>query len=108
MATFGERLKILRNEKDITLEHLAIEICSTKATLSRYENSKRVPNIDFALKIAEYFKVTTDYIYGLTDDRQGIVSKFGDILGFAEKSLTNAKALRDYIQFLNSQNNKID
>ena len=47
MATFGERMKLLRNEKKISLEFLADKLFSTKATLSRYENSKRTPNIEF-------------------------------------------------------------
>ena len=69
MATFGERMRSLRNEKDITLDELAINIQSTKATLSRYENSIRTPNIDFAKKAAEYFGVSVDYMMCNTDDK---------------------------------------
>lgn len=108
LATFGQRLKLLRTKKDITLEALADVINTTKATLSRYENSKRTPNIEFARKVADYFNVSTDYLYGLTDDEQGKINQLEDIIGFAEKSTSNARALREYIQFLNSQKDKID
>lgn len=108
MATFGERLRLIRNRKNITLDVLAEKIHSTKATLSRYENSKRTPNIEFAKKIADYFEVTADYMLGLTDNENEEISKYDDIIGFAEKSSVNAKVLRDYIQFLDGQNNKKD
>ena len=109
LATFGQRLKQLRTKKDnMSLEFLAEKIETTKATLSRYENGKRIPNIDFAKKIAAFFGVTTDFLYGLTDDEKGKVSEYDDIIGFADKSQTNAKILREYIEFLNSQKDKID
>ena len=108
LATFAQRMKLLRKKNDITLDELAEKIQSTKATLSRYENDKRTPNIEFARKMAEAFGVTTDYLYGLTDDENEAITKFEDIVGFAERSDINAKALRDYIQFLNLQKNKTD
>ena len=108
MATFAERLKSLRNKRNITLDELATSLYTTKATLSRYENDKRIPNMKFVEKLSMFFSVTPDYLYGLTDDEQGKISKFEDIIGFAEESPQNAKAIRDYIEFLQSQNNKND
>ena len=68
MSVFGNRMKELRQKNNVTLDKLADKINSTKATLSRYENDKRTPDIDFIYKIAEYFNVTTDYLLGRTDD----------------------------------------
>lgn len=70
MATFGERMKLLRNEKNISLAELAVDIHTTKATLSRYENSKRTANVTFARKVADYFGVSSSYILGTTDNRE--------------------------------------
>jgi transcriptional regulator with XRE-family HTH domain len=108
MVTFGERMKMLRNEKGITLDELSSAIFTTKATLSRYENSKRTPNIHFAVKVAEYFGVTTDFLYGITDKKNETVTNYDDIFGFVSQSTVNAQALRDYIQFLNFQKQKKD
>lgn len=69
MATFGERLKQLRNEKGLTLDELKDYLNTTKATLSRYENNKRDPKIDFATKVASYFNVSLDYVLGVTDEK---------------------------------------
>lgn len=69
MATFSERLKQLRKEKNISLDGLAEALNTTKATLSRYENNLRVPNIDFIEQLAEFFEVSVDYILGRTQRR---------------------------------------
>ena len=50
MATFGERLRKLREEKRLTQEQLAKILGTTKATLSRYENNQRILTIDKAEK----------------------------------------------------------
>lgn len=67
MATFPERMKALRKEKDITLEELSEILGTTKATLSRYENNLRIPNVDFIDELANFFNVSTDYLLGRTD-----------------------------------------
>lgn len=68
MATFQERMKEIRTEKDITLEDLAKALNTTKSTLSRYENNLRVPNVDFINQLAKYFNVSVDYLLGNTDN----------------------------------------
>lgn len=68
MATFNERMKEIRKEKNITLEDLAKVLNTTKSTLSRYENNLRVPNADFIKQLAEYFNVSIDYLLGNTDN----------------------------------------
>jgi transcriptional regulator with XRE-family HTH domain len=71
MATFSERLKLLREEKGITLDELANAIQSTKSTLSRYENEWRTPKIEFAERVANYFSVSVDYLLGKAESRKG-------------------------------------
>lgn len=69
MATFAERLRELRNEKDITLDKLAELLETTKATLSRYENELREPKNEFVQKCADFFNVTADYMVGKTNNK---------------------------------------
>lgn len=69
MSTFGERLRELRNEKELTLDELKDYLNTTKATLSRYENDKRDPKIEFANKVAKFFDVSLDYMLGVTNNR---------------------------------------
>ncbi|MGH4121637.1 MAG: helix-turn-helix domain-containing protein [Clostridium sp.] len=73
MVTFGDRLKTERNRKQITLEIMAEDLKTTKATLSRYENSLREPKVDFVKQIADYLQCSTDYLLGRTDNRLGLI-----------------------------------
>jgi len=73
MATFSERMRELRKEKGISLEKLAEMMGTTKATLSRYENSKRIPNIEFVEELAKIFDVSVDYLLGRTDVRNPFI-----------------------------------
>jgi len=64
----GERMRYLRQSKNRTLDELAELLDTTKTTLSRYENNKRTPDADFIIRLAQYYRVSSDYILGLTDN----------------------------------------
>lgn len=66
---FGERLKILREESNLTIEQLAEKLGIVKQTISKYENSQREPKYETLVKIAEIFNVSLDYLFGRTDKR---------------------------------------
>lgn len=67
MATFAERLKELRKERQLTIEQLAKDLGSAKSTISRYENDKREPKKDFLEMLSSYFDVSIDYLLGKAD-----------------------------------------
>lgn len=65
---FGERLKYLRESKDITQQDLANILGVSVGTIGMYEIDKRMPNNKNRKKLAEYFGVSTDYLLGLSDE----------------------------------------
>ncbi len=67
MSKLPEKLKELREDKGLLQSQLATELNFSQATITRWETGKRVPSIDDAIKIAKYFGVTTDYLFGLED-----------------------------------------
>ncbi len=67
MQQFHMRLRQLRQNKRLTLDALAKQLGTTKTTLSRYENNKRLPDADFIVNAAQFFNVSTDYILNLTN-----------------------------------------
>lgn len=69
MPTFGERLKDLRKENNLTQEQLANMFFLNKSSVSRYEKDKQMPENDMLQKIADYFEVTIDYLLGRSDIR---------------------------------------
>ena len=67
MNKFTERLKELREENSISQRELAKQIGFTQPAIARWELGSQIPNIEVAIAIAKYFKVTTDYLLGLED-----------------------------------------
>lgn len=69
MSTFGDRFKKLRLSRNLTQEQLAEELNErynysfTKATISQYENNKRMPEMSAIMNIADYFKTSLDYLF---------------------------------------------
>lgn len=96
MATFNQRMKELRNEKNITLEELSRVLNTTKSTLSRYENNLRTPNADFINQLANYYNVSTDYLLGNSDDRTVSDSKEDTPVEKISKSLDDDPELSEF------------
>ena len=63
MDGFGERLKHLRKERDITQEQLAKVIGVVPSAVGKYERiPQSYPSVGVLIKIADYFNVSTDYL----------------------------------------------
>src|SRR5699024_495791 len=56
----GEKIKKLRKEFNLTQEQLAKAIFVENATISQYENQKRIPSLDTMEQIANVFGYTID------------------------------------------------
>jgi transcriptional regulator with XRE-family HTH domain len=69
MKRFGEKLHHLRTKQEMTLKELAFALGLTAhGYISEIESGKKKPTADFVLKVARYFKVTTDEL--LKDERE--------------------------------------
>lgn len=65
----GNRIKLLREEKQIRQDELAKILSISPSAVGMYERDEREPNDEITLKIAEYFEVSTDYLLGKSDAR---------------------------------------
>jgi len=70
MATFAERLKILREQKGLTQEKLAEAVGVSRSTIGGYEapSKEREPDFEIVRLLADFFGVTVDYLVGRVDD----------------------------------------
>lgn len=64
---FPERLKELREEKELSINQLSKEINVSPTAISRWENNLRIPNIVNLFVLADFFDVSADYLIGRTD-----------------------------------------
>lgn len=63
MDGFGERLRRLRKERDITQGQLAEVIGVVPSAVGKYERiPQSYPSVEALMKIADYFDVSTDYL----------------------------------------------
>ena len=69
MANLSERIKVLREESGLTQGEFGKLFGIVKSTVSLYESSKSTPDDDLKIRIAEHFKVTMDWLLGLSDKR---------------------------------------
>ena len=62
----GARLKELRENKNLSQKELGKLVGVSHNSISLYESGDRQPSIDLIVRFAALYKVSTDYILGLT------------------------------------------
>jgi len=67
LEVLGKRLLYLRNTLELTQEELAKILCMSRSTYAQYEVDRRKPDYDTLQRIADYFKVSTDFLLGRTE-----------------------------------------
>ncbi|MEO8355443.1 MAG: helix-turn-helix transcriptional regulator [Chloroflexota bacterium] len=61
ISRFGQKLHLLRTRDSLTLQQLAHKLgLSAHGYISELENGKKLPTVEFTLKVARLFDVTTD------------------------------------------------
>lgn len=64
----SNRLRDLRDDKDLKQKDLANYLNCSQVAYSHYELGKRDIPTDVLIALAKFYNTTTDYILGLTDD----------------------------------------
>lgn len=91
---FGERLKALRQSRNMTQEELCGELGIVRKTLSDYENGRRYPkSTDTIAKICKIFDVTTDFLIGPEDTTHTTQQKYNADSAAARRIINEATAL---------------
>lgn len=65
---FAERFKNLRLEKSISQQDIAASLGVDRSVVSHWERGTRIPSLDIAYALADYFDVSLDYLVGRSDD----------------------------------------
>jgi DNA-binding XRE family transcriptional regulator len=89
-ATFGSRLKHLRETKDqkpMSQEDLAKGLEVSRASIGYYENATRTPDIEFLEKAASYFKVSYEYLLGKSESTKRENIDISKRLGLSDRMI---------------------
>ncbi|MDA2169280.1 helix-turn-helix transcriptional regulator [Bacillus cereus] len=70
MKTFGNIIRDLRKQKGITQKELAQSLQLSESTIGMYERNERQPDYNTLIRIADYFKVSTDFLLGRNFDAE--------------------------------------
>ena len=62
------RIRDLREDRDLTQKDLAEHLHIKQNTYSQYETGQRQLPLDILIALAGFYKTSTDYILGLTEN----------------------------------------
>jgi transcriptional regulator with XRE-family HTH domain len=64
------RIRDLREDNDLTQKQIADILQCDQSLYSKYERNERDLPLNVAIKLANYYKTSLDYIIGLTDEKK--------------------------------------
>lgn len=96
---FSTRLKELRMSKNLRQEQVANLIGVNKSAISTYENDIRQPSFEILVRLANLYRVSTDYLLGRTDIRAV------DLSGLTERE---ALLICDLVESMSKKNDRLN
>ncbi len=106
LSKFAVVLSQLRKERGISQKKAATDLGISQALLSHYEKGIRECGLDFVIKCSEYYGVTTDYLLGVSENRNGLssdyLSDFDDEEGGSRSVVTLSKATKYLLDIASS------
>lgn len=100
--TIGEKIALLRKAKNISQTELAEYLFLTPQTISRWEVGNGTPEITLLPKIATFFSVSIDELFGITsiDRAEDLVCKYS--------VLRDDRSFQEAMECVNSQLQSVD
>lgn len=76
LSKFSVVLARLRKERGISQKKAADDLGISQALLSHYEKGIRECGLDFIIRCSDYYGVTTDYLLGVSESRNGMNTEY--------------------------------
>mgnify|MGYP000818426536 CR=1 FL=1 len=80
-----QRLEDLRTDHDLTIRQVADYLGCNRDVYTRYEKGVRQLPISIAIRLAELYQVSLDYLVGISDEKRPYALEFVECL-FSEKA----------------------
>lgn len=64
------RIRDLREDSDLTQKQISEYLLCDQSLYSKYERGERPVPLEVAVKLAQYYHTSVDYLLGLTDVRK--------------------------------------
>jgi len=100
LTTFGEYIRILREQTELSLRSVALDLNIDPSLLGKIERNERQPTKDFIKQVALFYKINENTLmkeylsdqiaYSILDEEEGL-----DILKVAEEKVPYLKTKRN-------------
>ena len=101
-TVFASKLQGLRKEKAVTQEQLAAHLGVSPQAVSKWENGS-YPDGDLLPKIADFFAVSIDYLYGMAErspsPEQAMIDCMHELLTSCEDNINNGEYFEKLMKF---------
>lgn len=68
--SFGNNLKKIRQDNNLTQEELAKKINTSRSNIANYENDKNMPSVDVLEKLSKALNCSTDFLLGKFQEKE--------------------------------------
>ncbi len=89
------RIRTLREDRDLRQLDVAKATGIDQKTLSNYETRKTNPDSFAIIRLAEFFNVSTDYLLGVSDYN---IASHSQLMGKIDKIQAELEEIKDFIQ----------
>lgn len=100
MKQLGDRLRDLRESRNLKQTDVANHLCISNKILSSYERNISMPPIDTLKNLCEYFNVSADELLGIKLTREDTITKTTTPVLLSKEQ----EKLLSYYERLNSEN----
>ena len=83
--TFGERIKHMREVKEVKVKDLAEIVGCWGTDICRWQQDERYPKISHLIKMADFFDVSVDWLFGRTEKTETAGNKPTDEMTFGQR-----------------------
>lgn len=106
---FGDIIKKLRKEQNLTQVDFAAIFKISNGTIAMWETNKRQPDYDMLTRLADYFNVSVDYLLGreekstytVPENLQGVPVAFSG--GLEDLTQEDLDEVSKFVEFLKSK-----
>ena len=101
MSHFGEKIRALREEKNLPLRKVGAAVDIDQATVSKWEKGTMRPKKEIVLKLAEFFEINKEELLG-----SWVADKVVYEMGDDKNALQTLQAAEKEIKYLAKKNNR--
>lgn len=92
---FGEVLKFLRKQNNITQHDLALQLNKGRSSIAGYEINNRLPEKESLLKISDFFNVSLEFLLKICEDDLSVTKLLGQYINERIGHRTRISSLND-------------